>query len=594
MSFRLRSLALSASAFLAACSSAPPRPNLTTLGDYTSARGYLGALIAHELRANQVTGLSIAVVDDQQVVMAFGSGWANQQTQRTADEHTVYRMGSISKLLTDTAALQLVQAGRLNLDAPIEQALPDFRLRRPAGDAPITARQLMTHHAGLPRDLEANMWGSQLPSLQATLAQLATQDRAYPPGLHFSYANVGISVLGAAIERLAGQPFEAWMQSALLDSLGMRSASFSSAPPTIPQMAQAYDQGQPVAEPGLRDVPAGGLNASVLDLAQFIKMVFAQGRSGNNTILTPAQMQEMLRPQNSDVPLDLGFRVGLGWMLSTLGGEPIEGGGPVAHHAGATLNFRSQLYLLPEHKLGVIVASNSASAGPVVNRLAQQALALALEVKTGIRQPEAAPPEPPRQAPWPSEALQAYVGDYTTLVGLVQVRLDGNQLHAEFGGQRLQLLPQPDGTLRLRYKLLGLIPVGLGELDRVNIELRRVADRPLLVARIGTQQMLAGERLPAATPIDPTVLGSYAPEVFPGEHVLVERVVVSQVGDRLVARTQLKGQPLNPAGIVLRPIPGDAFEVLGLLAEGGDVARRERGAPDGFSFSGYRFKRVAP
>jgi CubicO group peptidase (beta-lactamase class C family) len=598
---RLRSVALAASALLAACSSTPPRPGTVAGGDYTAVRGHLEALIAHDMRAEQVTGMSIALVDDQHVVWAFGAGWADQQAGQAATEHTVYRMGSISKLLTATAALQLVRSSRLSLDAPIQRALPGFRIRSRAGDGPITARQLMTHHAGLPRDVSANMWGSRLPSLQSSVAALQTQDAAYPPGQHFDYSNIGASVLGAAIEQLAGEPFEAWMRTTLIEPLGMHSASFSSELPTSALTAQAYDQGKPAVEPALRDVPAGGLNASVLDLAQYVKMIFAQGRIGDTTLLAPGQVQEMLRPQNADVPLDLNFRVGLGWMLSTLGGETVEGGGPVAHHAGATVNFRSQVFLLPEHKLGVIVASNSASAGPVVNRVAQRALALALQAKTGIRQPETAPPQAPSPAPWPPQALHALVGDYTTLAGFVQVRLDGVQLQADLAGRQLQLLPQADGTLRLRYKLLGLLPVSLGDLDRLRLQLRRVAGRQVLVARIGEQEMLAGERLPPATPIDPQLLanlqGTYQPDLYPGEYPSVERVVVRQVGNRLLAYTQLKGQPLGPTGEVVQPVNGDAFdafEVLGPLAHGGAVARLERSEPGVFTYSGYRFRRVAP
>jgi len=372
-------------------------------------RLHLQAWIHHEMRQHDVTGLSIALVDDQRVVWAFGAGWADVQAQQPANEHTVYRMGSISKLLTDTAAMQLVQRGQLDLDAPIQQALPGFRIRSRWGVAPITARGLMTHLAGLPRDVGHAMWGDAPPPFQQMVTGLAEADAPYPPGLQFSYSNVGITVLGTAMEQASGQRFEALLQDALLTPLGMRTASFSSAVAAIPEMSKAYREGKLVPEPALRDVPAGGLNASVLDLAQFMKMVFAEGRADEQQILAPALLREMLRPQNTEVPLDLGFHVGLGWMLSTLGGESIEGGGPVAHHGGATMHFRSQMVLLPEHKLGVIVASNSASAGPVVNQLAQRALALALEAKTGIRQPEPTQPAASATQAWPADDLQALV-----------------------------------------------------------------------------------------------------------------------------------------------------------------------------------------
>ena len=601
LSHRVRSALLTLSAgtlaLLAACSSPPPSPPPLAPGDYAAVRQHLDALIRHEMREHDVTGLSLALVDDQRVVWAFGAGWADEQAKRPADEHTVYRMGSISKLFTDTAAMQLVQRGQLDLDAPIQQALPGFRIRSRWGNTPITARGLMTHLAGLPRDVGYAMWGDAPPPFQQMVAGLAEADAPYPPGLQFSYSNVGITVLGAAIEQASGQRFEALLQGALLAPLGMRTASFNRAVPASPEMSKAYRQGKLVPEPALRDVPAGGLNASVLDLAQFMKMVFAEGRAGERQILAPALLREMLRPQNSQVPLDLGFQVGLGWMLSTLGGESIDGGGPVAHHGGATMHFRSQMVLLPEHKLGVIVAANSDGGGPVVNRLAQRALALALEAKTGIRQPAPEPTPPLTPAPWPEADLQALVGDYTTVAGYVRVTRDGTALQAEIAGRALQLIPMANGELRLRYQLLGLLPLSLGELDRLALQRRTVAGREVLVARIGQQTLPVGERLPPAQP-QPALAGftgTYVPELAPGEYGTVSQVQVTLEHGRLLARLATRDEPDAPVKFVLQPLSDREAMVLGTLADAGEVVRLQPGgAPPTFVASGYRWRRVKP
>lgn len=599
---RVRSALLTLStgtlALLTACASPPPPPPAVAQGDTAAVRQHLEALIQHEMREHDVTGLSIALVDDQRVVWAFGAGWADAQAKRPADARTVYRMGSISKLLTDTVAMQLVQRGQLDLDAPIQRALPSFRIRSRWGDVPITARGLMTHLAGLPRDVGYAMWGDADQSFQQMVAGLADADAAYPPGLQFSYSNVGLSVLGAAMEHASGQRFEALMQASLLDPLGMTTASYTRAVSPRPEMSQAYRKGKPVAEPALRDVPAGGLNASVLDIAQFMKFVFAEGRGGTPTqppVLPPAALREMLRVQNAQVPLDVNFQVGLGWMLSTLGGESLEGGGPVAHHGGATVNHRSQMVLLPEHKLGVIAVANSASAGPVVNRLAQRALALALEAKTGIRQPERATVEPITAATWPETDLQALVGDYTTGAGFVRVTRHGAALQAEVAGQTLQLIPQANGELRLRYKLLGLLPISLGELDRLALSQRAIGDRTVLIGRIGTQEMRLGERLPAAVahPALAGYVGTYVPELAPGEYSTVDRVQVSLAHGRLLAQVTMRDEPEAPVKLVLQPRSDREAVVLGTLADVGEVVRLDstHGEPT-FHAAGYRWHRV--
>ena len=590
--------AATAVALLAACTAAPLPPVDVPRSDYEAVRRHVEALIASDMRAHQVTGLSIALVDDQRVVWAFGSGWADQAAQRPADASTVYRMGSISKLFTAVAALQLAEAGRLDLDAPVQQALPGFRIQSRYGAAPITPRQLMTHHAGLPRDLAYRMWGAATQPLQQRVADVAMESAQSPPGLHLAYSNVGVTVLGAAVEAVAGQPFEALMQQRLFTPLGMGTASFSAAAPAQPEMSRAYRDGRPTDEPALNDVPAGGLNASVLDLAQFMKMVFAGGRSpgASSPVLPPAAVSAMLRPQNAGVPLDLGFHIGLGWMLSTLGGEPIEGAGPVAHHGGATVNFRSQMILLPEHKLGVIVAANSAGATPAVNRVAQRALALALQAKAGIRQADPAGDATP-DTPWPPERLQALVGDYTTSAGFIHLARDGDGLFTRISGRRMELVPCANGELRLRYRLLGLWPAPLGELGRVRLSVRTVAGRQLLVARIGTQSLRVGERLAPPQPLAPelqALAGTYVPELAPGEFGTVERVVVSHDAGRLLAQLQLRGEPLAPVRQVLQPVSDTEALLLDTLADVGEVVRIERSGPEPvIRGAGYRWRRVA-
>ena len=105
------------------------------------------------MKKNSVTGLSIALVDDQRIVWAEGFGYADQEKKIPATADTLYRVGSISKLFTDTAAMQLVEQGKLDIDQPLKKYIPNFSIKSRYPDtAEITPRQLMTHHSGLPRD----------------------------------------------------------------------------------------------------------------------------------------------------------------------------------------------------------------------------------------------------------------------------------------------------------------------------------------------------------------------------------------------------------------------------------------------------------
>ena len=122
--------------------------------DYTEALREIEGRIVREIDRQGIVGLSIAVVDGDRLVWSRGYGWSDRERRVRATSGTVYRMGSISKLFTGTAVMQLAEQGAIDIDAPITEYLPGFELReRFEGDPPVTARNLMTHHSGMPSDL---------------------------------------------------------------------------------------------------------------------------------------------------------------------------------------------------------------------------------------------------------------------------------------------------------------------------------------------------------------------------------------------------------------------------------------------------------
>jgi CubicO group peptidase (beta-lactamase class C family) len=129
---------------IAGCSSAPTRPESVGRGEYAKVAEYVSALVRHEMKKGGVTGLSIALVDDQRVVWAEGFGYADKAGTGPASPDTVYRAGSISKLFTATAAMQLAEQGRMDIDRPLGDYLPGFSIRTRFLDAaPITPRSIL-------------------------------------------------------------------------------------------------------------------------------------------------------------------------------------------------------------------------------------------------------------------------------------------------------------------------------------------------------------------------------------------------------------------------------------------------------------------
>lgn len=580
---------------LGGCTVAPPRPTSVARGDYETTRTYVKKLIDYEMEKNAVVGLSIALVDDQRIVWAEGFGYADKEHKIPASAETLYRVGSISKLFTDTAVMQLAEQGRLDIDRPLQNYLPGFAIKTRYPDAgAITPRQLMTHHSGLPRDRMKGFMNPDPRPFAGVVQDIREDYAAYPPNHVFSYSNLGITLLGSVIQTLGGMPFADYMRQSVLAPLGMKNSSFDAGLSTSALMARGYRGRKAETEPSLRDVPSGGLNSSVVDMSRIMSMVFAGGTSGNHRLLKAETVAEMLRPQNTAVPLDFNFHVGLGWMLSTVGRSTIENAGIVAHHAGATILFRSQMYLLPEHKLGVVVLANSSTAQQVVDRVATEALTLALEAKTGIRQPERSKVQP-ADGPLPAAVVSDYVGDYTTLAGYARVYADGKGLRVHVAGHDIDLVRRSDGLFGLNYALLGIFHIDLGTLGDIGVSRRNVAGHDLLVARAGSQEMLVGQRIepPANLGAWRQRLGDYEITNLDADHKFVDRIRLTEERGFLLVELTMSESLGQPQRITLMPLSNSEGRLLGPLSDGGETIRSVMvDGEERLALSGYLLKRV--
>lgn len=578
--------AAGATAALPGCSTPPVAPAVSGAGGKERMIAYLREDIAHAMRRANVVGLNIALLDDQHLVWSEAFGYTDPQRKLPVGADSRFRAGSISKLFTTVAAMQLAEAGKLDLDAPLSSVLPGFAMRSHADqDKPVTPRLLMTHHAGLPTDQHEGMWTDRPLPLSGLLAQLREEYTAFPPGQLYAYSNLGFSLLGLAVEQAAGMPYERYMTERVLRPLGMRRASFSSEPP---RETMAYDlRGKAEHEYGLRDVPAGGLNTSAEELLQFARMVFAGGMGAGTRVLAGGSLAEMARPQQVGTALDADMQVGLGWHYAN---GVVDGGGTVLFHAGGTPHHHATLMLLPEHKLAVAVLANSASARQALDDLGRKALALLLEAKSGIVQPKqdtAAPADPRFPPRRPSEL----VGSYDTDVGVVHIDGDDARLRASVGGFELAMVKRPNGYFALEYKMLGLMSVDLGMLSTLEFTVADIDGHRCLLARRHGRFHRAGTTLApvAVPPAWSRRLGSY--RYAGGDPFLagmIEAVELKLERGLLVVEARSKEGPMR---LALAPAGDSAAIVRGLGRARGDTLH-VRASSDGdmLVYAGMRFK----
>ncbi|SQC55929.1 beta-lactamase [Pseudomonas aeruginosa] len=185
---------------------APPAPS-AAVGNYGEVIDYLQRHIRREMERQDVPGLALALVDDQQLVWARGFGYADRQHRINASEHTAFHAGDLSKLLIASATLQLAERGQLSLDAPLQDTLREFYVRsrfhadQSEADRAITFRRLLSHQSGLPGEHLPPLFGERPSSLGQLPAKVSGVWLSNPPGTQVAYSNLGYELVGAAIER---------------------------------------------------------------------------------------------------------------------------------------------------------------------------------------------------------------------------------------------------------------------------------------------------------------------------------------------------------------------------------------------------------
>ncbi len=324
--------------------------------DAADLNAFLDGYVPRELQRSGIAGAAVAVVKDGQLLTARGYGFADAERGRpvSADE-TLFRVGSVSKLFTWVAVMQLVEQGKLDLDADVQRYL-DFPLpAAPVGAdgkaPPITLRRLASHTAGFEDSYREAWSASPLPTPLRDHLVRNLPARIYPAGQTVAYSNYGVTLAGYIVQRISGEPFEQYVQQRVLQPLGMAHSSFAQPlPPTLAaQMSAGFERatGKAQAFETINLAPAGSLSATATDMARFMQAVLG----GGQPVLQPATLRQMLEAQQrlrAEAPF-----VGLGFYEE--GGWPVR----VVGHGGDTQWFHAGLYLLPAQGLGVFIVQNS-------------------------------------------------------------------------------------------------------------------------------------------------------------------------------------------------------------------------------------------
>jgi CubicO group peptidase (beta-lactamase class C family) len=355
----------------------PPTPEAPTAGEsrvteppheLTAAdvHAFLDGFVPMQLEREDIAGAVVLVVKDGTILFAKGYGYSDveKKTPVTVDA-TMFRPGSVSKLFTWTAVMQLVEQGKLDLDRDINEYL-DFKIPTKFGK-PITLRNIMTHTPGFEEQIKDLITEEAAPS--ATLRQhLVTHipERIFPPGTTPAYSNYGASLAGYVVERVSGRPFNDYVAENIFKPLGMSHSTFAQPLPAElkPLMSNGYRLGSGKSKPFeiIEEAPAGALAATAADMARFMIAHLQNGKFESAQILRPETATLMHSRQFGLSPALNGMC--LGFYEESRNGHRIIG------HGGDTVYFHSDLHLIPVNGVGFFVSYNSAGKGEISPRSA--------------------------------------------------------------------------------------------------------------------------------------------------------------------------------------------------------------------------------
>jgi CubicO group peptidase (beta-lactamase class C family) len=304
-------------------------------------------------------GSVVTVVHDGRIVFNKGYGSANLETKKAVGPgKTLFRVGSISKTFTAIAVMQLVEQGKLELDADINSYLKTFKVTSPFGK-PITMRHLLTHTAGFQESSHKIFFdrAENMKSLEQSLVSYLPK-MVRPPGEAPMYSNHGITLAGYIVEVISKKSYAQYIQENILGPLRMtHSSALQPLPAKLePDMASGYDAGDPKKPLAktfemIEIAPAGAISATGSDMARYMRMLLNGGELDGKRILKVSTLEALFAPQFRFQP----GAVGMGFVFW----RELFGDQFAVSHGGDTQWFHSEMRLFPKEKLGVFVSVNS-------------------------------------------------------------------------------------------------------------------------------------------------------------------------------------------------------------------------------------------
>jgi CubicO group peptidase (beta-lactamase class C family) len=320
---------------------------------------FLDGIVPLQLDREDVAGATVAVVKDGKLLFTKGYGYADVKQKQPITAETLFRPGSISKLFTWTAVMQLVEQGKLDLGKDVNEYL-DFKIPEAFGQT-ISLKNILTHTAGFEEQLKDLFVADKRSPNLGNHLKTHIPKRIFAPGMTPAYSNYGAALAGYIVERVSGQPFNDYIQQNIFEPLGMTHSTFAQPlpPELVPLMSNGYvlASDEPKEFETISPFPSGSLTTSAADMSKFMLAHLQEGRLGGAQILKPETTRLM---HSRAFGLDpAANEMAYGFWEESRNGQRIIG------HGGDTIYFHSDLHLLVDAGVGFFVSYNSVGRGQI-------------------------------------------------------------------------------------------------------------------------------------------------------------------------------------------------------------------------------------
>lgn len=508
----IRRLALAAAAvFLAAgCASTPEfGTSLAEELNREQAAAETEKFLLDLIDTHNIPGLSIVVASADEIIYIDSFGEADAGTPFRAN--TLSNIGSVAKLFTGTAIMRLVEEGRVDLDAPVSAYVPEFQPRTWGPDPDrITIRSILAHQSGLPNDVlamlaEGDRPYSEVPlDVNAGLAEVASNTTiAYEPYTVHSYSNFGINLLTLVVESAGGMSFNEYVRERVLAPVGMEDSSFFYRSELDERYARGIRDGEWVDIPGISEIAAGSMTSSAEEMGAFLRAVLSTKHNGaavsEGGILEPETLERMWTRENANTPYDFDMVQMLSWYQVRANTQPEKG---YYGHSGDLPPFHASVLVDPELPLGVFVMVNGGEGinSGDLSRLSIEVLRRftlaehAIELASGDR------PQDYPVTSVPDETAERLIGDWISPLGLASIEQNAfGNLSLVIEGQPLRLDYRENDLFTLRYKLFGLFPISVSQLENETLALRDLNGEDIVALSSGRNLALTMTRAEPVT-----------------------------------------------------------------------------------------------